>query len=84
MSKTGGRGPTDLKGTLGTLIRTTINQVGAVSDVAKRSALAQKQRLDGALLERKRRDALADLGELLYHLVQAGEIDIGEVPVRGK
>ena len=81
MVKSGRRGvPPDLKGTLGTLLRTTINQVGALSDVARRSALTQKQRLDGALLERRRREALADLGEVLYQLLKSGEIELDELP----
>lgn len=73
-------GPPDLKGTLGSLLRTTINQVGAVTDVARRSALNQKQRLDEALLERRRRDALADLGEALHELVRSGELELDELP----
>jgi hypothetical protein len=81
MVKSGRRGvPPDLKGTLGTLLRTTINQVGAFTDVARRSALTQKQRLDGALLERRRREALADLGEVLYQLLKSGEIELDELP----
>jgi hypothetical protein len=72
--------PPDLKGTLGTLIRTTINQVGAMTDVARRQARSQKQRLDSALLERRRREALADLGENLYDLASRGEIELDELP----
>jgi hypothetical protein len=77
--------PPDLKGTLGTLIRTTINQVGAMTDVARRQARTQKQRLDTALLERRRREALAELGENLYDLATRGEIELDELPelVRG-
>jgi hypothetical protein len=85
MSRGGRRGvPPDLKGTLGTLIRTTINQVGAMTDVARRQARSQKQRLDTALLERRRRDALADLGEVLYQLASNGEIELDELPELGQ
>jgi hypothetical protein len=81
MSRGGKRGaPPDLKGTLGTLLRSTINQVGAMTDVARRQARTQKQRLDTALLDRRRRDALADLGETLYELATAGEIELDELP----
>jgi hypothetical protein len=81
MSRGGKRGvPPDLKGTLGTLIRTTINQVGAMTDVARRQARSQKQRLDTALLERRRREALAELGENLYELASRGEIELDELP----
>jgi hypothetical protein len=69
-----------LRGTLKTLLRTTIHQVGAVSDVARRSARSQKQRLDGALLERRRREVLAELGDSLYQLVQDQEIELDELP----
>ena len=72
--------PPDLKGTLGTLIRTTINQVGAMTDVARRQARTQKQRIDTALLERRRREALAELGESLYDLASRGEIELDELP----
>jgi hypothetical protein len=81
MSRGGKRGvPPDLKGTLGTLIRTTINQVGAMTDVARRQARTQKQRLDTALLDRRRTGALADLGESLYDLATRGEIELDELP----
>ncbi|HKE18574.1 MAG TPA: hypothetical protein VKB80_27040 [Kofleriaceae bacterium] len=81
MSRGGKRGvPPDLKGTLGTLIRTTINQVGAMTDVARRQARTQKQRIDTALLDRRRREALADLGESLYDLATGGEIELDELP----
>lgn len=72
--------PPDLKGTLGTLLRTTINQVGAMTDVARRQARSQKQRFDTALLDRRRHDALADLGEILYELATSGEIELDELP----
>jgi hypothetical protein len=81
MSRGGKRGvPPDLKGTLGTLIRTTINQVGAMTDVARRQARSQKQRLDTALLERRRREALTELGENLYELASRGDIELDELP----
>jgi hypothetical protein len=81
MSRGGRRGsPPDLKGTLGTLIRTTIDQVGAMTEVARRQARTQKSRLDTALLDRRRRDALADLGEALYDLATGGEIELDELP----
>jgi hypothetical protein len=81
MSRGGRRGvPPDLKGTLGTLIRTTIDQVGAMTDVARRQARSQKHRLDTALLERRRRESLAELGEILYELAVSGEIELDELP----
>ncbi len=56
-----------------------------MTDVARRQARTQKQRLDTALLERRRREALAELGESLYDLASRGEIELDELPelVRG-
>ena len=51
-----------------------------MTDVARRQARSQKQRLDTALLERRRRDALAELGENLYDLASRGEIELDELP----
>jgi len=51
-----------------------------MTDVARRQARSQKQRLDTALLDRRRRDALADLGENLYELAASGEIELEELP----
>lgn len=51
-----------------------------MTDVARRSALSGKQRFDGALLERRRREALAELGETLHELVRSGELELDELP----
>ncbi|MBL9012828.1 MAG: hypothetical protein JNL83_01560 [Myxococcales bacterium] len=80
----GGRGgafrPPELKGTLGTLLRTTLHQAGVVADAA-RDALGQgRARLDDARQARRRQDALAELGEVVLDLVRRGEIDVSELP----
>src|SRR3954462_14528212 len=76
----GGFRTPELKGTLGTLLRTTLHQAGAVADAA-RDALGQGQaRLDDARAARRRTDALAELGEIVLELVRKGEIDLGELP----
>lgn len=76
----GGFRPPELKGTLGTLLRTTLHQAGAVADAA-RDALGQgRARLDDARQARRRTDALAELGEIVLELVRKGEIDVGELP----
>jgi hypothetical protein len=73
--------PPDLKGTLGTLLRTTLHQVGAVTEAARQKARSQRVRLDGALLERRRQAALAALGELVYELAVSGQLgDLEEMP----
>jgi hypothetical protein len=76
----GGFRPPELKGTLGTLLRTTLHQAGVVADAA-RDALGQgRARLDDARQSRRRTDALAELGEIVLELVRNGEIDVGELP----
>ena len=67
----------ELRGTLGTLLRTTLEQAGAVLE---RGARTGRSRLDEALSGRRRKDALADLGELVLDLIRRGEIDLAELP----
>jgi hypothetical protein len=73
----GGFGPPELRGTLGTLLRTT---TGVVRDALERGAREGRARLDGARANRQRQDALADLGELVLDLIRRGEIDLAELP----
>lgn len=75
------RGGDDLRGTLGSLIRSTIDQVGAVREAVERGARNQRVWIDGALLQRKYREALAELGETVYELAASGELgDLAEHP----
>lgn len=69
-----GGGPPDIKGTLGTLLRTTLHQVGVVKDAVLEQAQTQRSWLDGALLDRRRREALAALGEAIYRRAGTGEL----------
>jgi hypothetical protein len=73
----GGFRPPELRGTLGTLLRTT---TGVVRDALERGAREGRARLDNARASRRRHDALADLGELVLDLIRRGEIDLGELP----
>jgi hypothetical protein len=73
----GGFAPPELRGTLGTLLRTT---TGVVRDALERGAREGRARLDDARANRRRHDALADLGELVLDLVRRGEIDLAELP----
>ncbi len=75
--KRGGFGPPELKGTLGTLLRTTLQQASAVRDVIERGA---RSRIDDMRHNRRRHDALAELGEIMLDLIQRGEIDLDELP----
>src|SRR5690349_21537711 len=70
----------ELRGTLGTLLRTTLEQAGAVRSALERGAREGRSRLDEALSGRRRKDALAELGELVLDLIRRGEIDLGELP----
>jgi hypothetical protein len=73
----GGLRPPELRGTLGTLLRTT---TGVVRDAIERGAREGRARLDDARASRRRQDALADLGELVLDLIRRGEIDLAELP----
>jgi hypothetical protein len=84
----GGFRPPELRGTLGTLVRTTLAQVGPLREALERGARdvasSGRARLDEALSGRRRsaarNDALAELGEIVLELIRQGEIDLGELP----
>ena len=69
----GGFRTPELRGTLGTLLRTT-------REVLQRGAREGRERLDEALSGRRRNDALAELGEIVLDLVRRGEIDVADLP----
>jgi len=73
----GGFRAPELRGTLGTLLRTT---TGVVRDALERGAREGRARLDDVRANRRRQDALADLGELVLDLIRRGEIDLAELP----
>ena len=77
---TGGFRPPELRGTLGTLINTALSQAGVVRDALERGARQGRSRLDEVRTNRRRNDALAELGELVLDLIRKGEIDLGELP----
>ncbi|MGE0546028.1 MAG: hypothetical protein AB7O24_14275 [Kofleriaceae bacterium] len=76
----GGFRPPEIRGTLGTLLRTTLQQAGVVRDVLERGAREGRVRLDEARAGRRRQDALAELGEIVLELIRRGEIDLDELP----
>src|SRR5205809_99603 len=76
----GGFRPPELRGTLGTLLRTTLAQAGVVRDALGRGAREGRSRIDDALANRRRSDALAELGEIVLDLIRRGEIDLDELP----
>jgi hypothetical protein len=62
------------------LLRTTLAQAGAVRDAIERGAREGRSRLDDARANRRRNDALAELGEIVLELIRDGEIDLAELP----
>lgn len=69
----GGFRTPELKGTLGTLLRTT-------REVLERGAREGRERLDEALASRRRDAALAELGEVVLDLIRRGEVDVADLP----
>ncbi|HEY0191599.1 MAG TPA: hypothetical protein VGC42_10805, partial [Kofleriaceae bacterium] len=66
-----------MRGTLGTLLRTTTELVrGAL----ERGAREGRARLDDVRAKGRRQDALAELGEVVLELIRRGEIDLDELP----
>jgi hypothetical protein len=76
----GGFRPPELKGTLGTLLRTTLAQAGTLREALERGAREGRSRLDEARQHRRRQDAVAELGEIVLQLIRDGEIDLDELP----
>jgi hypothetical protein len=80
----GGFSPPELRGTLGTLLRTTLQQAGVVRDALERGAREGRSRLGDLTSDlrssRRRTEALAELGEIVLELVRRGEIDVDELP----
>lgn len=69
------------RGTLGTLLRTTLAQAGVVREVLERGAREGRARLDDARRVRRRDQALIRLGEAVLEAVRAGEAqDLFDLP----
>lgn len=66
------RGP-EIRGTLGTLLRTTLQQASVVREAIGRG-------IDEVRSGGRRQEVLAELGEVVLELVQRGEIDLDELP----
>jgi len=76
----GGLPAQELRDTLGALLKTTLAQAGVVRDVLERGAREGKTRLGDALANRRRTETFAKLGEIIFDLIQRGEIDVNELP----
>lgn len=75
-------GALDIQGTLGTLLRTTLHQMGVVKEAVERQARSSLGQLDTAKLQRRRREALARLGEVVWEMAVNGEL--GELAERSE
>lgn len=67
-------GPPDLKSTLSSLLRSTLEQVGAVKDVVEQQARGRGAIFEEVLTQKRRKDALAKLGESVVRLGRQGEL----------
>lgn len=70
----------ELRGTLGTLFRTALEQASGMREVIERSARTGRERLDEFRADRRRNELLAELGEIVLDLIRQGEIDLAELP----
>lgn len=65
-------------------MRSTLAQAGVVREALERGARSGRAVLDEALgdavQERRRTAALAELGQIVFELVQQGELDLSELP----
>jgi hypothetical protein len=76
----GKRRPPEIRGTLGTLIRSALAQAGGVREVLERGVREGRERVDSWRGNARRTEALAELGEIVLDLVRRGEIDPNELP----
>ncbi|WP_428263530.1 hypothetical protein [Haliangium sp.] len=76
-----GAASVDLQGTLGSLLRSTLEQVGVVKDVVERQARSSLEQLDTVMTDRRRREALAGLGQVVWEMARDGRLgELAEVP----
>lgn len=69
----GSRPPVGPRGTLGTLLRSTLAQAGVVREVLERGAREGRARLDDVRRSRRRDEALIRLAEAVLEAVRDGE-----------
>jgi hypothetical protein len=80
MARGWGGGPPDIKGTLGTLLRTTLIQLSSLRDAARREIESRREWIGGGDIERQRTAVLAGLGAIIVELARAGELDLEDFP----
>jgi hypothetical protein len=64
----------DLKNQLGSLVRATVQQLETVRDAVAKKGREGRVQLELTLLRRRRRAALADLGDAVAHLIARGQL----------
>jgi hypothetical protein len=69
-----GFAPPELRGALGSLLRTTLAQASAVREALERGAREGRARIDDARIEKRRSEALAELGEVVLQLIRRGKL----------
>jgi hypothetical protein len=72
--------PPDLKSQIGSFLRTTWQQLDTVRGVVVQKSREGRIQLDLTLLRRKRKDALAELGNVVARLARSGKIDEEKYP----
>jgi hypothetical protein len=73
----------DLRSQLGSLLRSTWQQLDNVREVVVRQSKAGRIQIDLTLLRRKRRDALARLGAVVARLAANGKLNEDDFPELG-
>jgi hypothetical protein len=71
----------DLKFAFGSLIRNTLAHVGSVREVVEVQARHQRVRIDSALLERRRKQALLELGSMVLAQLRSGDPLEADLPM---
>jgi len=74
------RGSSDFTSQLGSFLRTTLQQLDTVGKVVVQKGKAGKIQFDITMLKRKRKDVLAQLGEVTARLAAEGRLDDEEFP----
>ncbi len=78
------RRPTDLGSAFGSLLRSTLQQLDTVREVVVQKTKEGRAQLDLTLLKRKRKDALAKIGEAVVRLARDGRITEDDYPEIGE
>ena len=73
----------DLKRQFGAFMRTAVRGIDSVREVVVKKSREGKIQIDVAMLKRKRREALADLGAAVAELAAAGKITEDDFPTLG-